>query len=424
MSPPLSAESPSALAIPRLLLVGASVRAAAESAARAGFSPYGVDLFGDADLVAQFPSHRVSNLADASIPLPPLDGFLYTGGLENHPAAVAAWAERASLWGNGPEALSRARDPVRWAAAMADLGPEIVPPEIRMEGAVPKKGRWLWKRRLSAGGLGVHSADSVFQSLGPEFYIFSTSGENVNVPHPPGWLLQRRYDGPTDAGIFFADAGGVTFLGATRQLSGRAWCTAAPFHYCGSIGPLPLSPREHAAWERLGEASARCAGLTGLFGIDAVRPPIPAGADLAFRPLVPVDLNPRYTASVEVLERAKGAAALALHRADCAAAWPCKPGLNPAEPRQVVGKAVVFAAAPLVVSPATASRWLELSRAGGRGDDAARADVPHPGTDVGAGEPIVTVFASGPTLEATLRNLRLEAAVALAEASGRPRRIP
>lgn len=416
MSPTNAAEPPNPLVKPRLLLIGASVRAAAESAARAGFSPYGVDLFGDADLAAQFPAQRVSDLSDASIPLPPLDGFLYAGGLENRPAAVAAWAERAPLWGNGPAALALARDPVRWAAALADLGPEVVAPEIRSSGAVPKDGRWLWKRRSSAGGLGVRAARAGRTApSAPEFYIFSTSEENESIPHPPGWLLQRRYVGPTDAGIFFADANGVRFLGATRQLAGRAWCKAAPFHYCGSIGPLPLSSAERAAWKRLGDASARYAGLTGLFGIDAVRPPIPAGADRAFRPFVPVDLNPRYTASVEVLERAAGAAALALHRNDPAPAWPVDHSPQGPAPRRVVGKAVVYAAAPLVVSAGTAARWLDLSRAAGRGDDASRADVPRPGTAVGAGEPIVTVFASASAFPEAMAKLHAEASAALAE---------
>ncbi len=36
----------------RLILVGASVRAAAQSAARAGFQVTGIDLFGDIDTVA------------------------------------------------------------------------------------------------------------------------------------------------------------------------------------------------------------------------------------------------------------------------------------------------------------------------------------------------------------------------------------
>ena len=46
-----------------LVIIGASARAAAFSAHRAGMRPWCVDLFGDADLARRFPVRRVA-LAD------------------------------------------------------------------------------------------------------------------------------------------------------------------------------------------------------------------------------------------------------------------------------------------------------------------------------------------------------------------------
>src|SRR5206468_8888687 len=74
-----------------VLILGASARAAAFSARRAGLAPWCADLFADADLrrlcpvrridVADYPAGLVTALADA-----PPGPVLYTGALENYPA--------------------------------------------------------------------------------------------------------------------------------------------------------------------------------------------------------------------------------------------------------------------------------------------------------------------------------------------------
>src|SRR5207249_9264748 len=85
----------------------------------------------------------------------------------------------------------------------------------------------------------------------------------------------------------------AAFLEVTRQLVGEPWLHAAPFHYCGSIGPLPLSESLWRKFWRIGTVLAKAFRLRGLFGVDCVlRDGIPW----------PVEVNPRYPASVEVLE--------------------------------------------------------------------------------------------------------------------------
>ncbi len=99
-----------------LLILGASARAAASSAARAGFDPTGVDLFADRDLAARFPALRVAReaypaaLADVAAGLPD-SNWIYTGALENHPALVDRIARSRRLLGIGGEALRGVRDP-------------------------------------------------------------------------------------------------------------------------------------------------------------------------------------------------------------------------------------------------------------------------------------------------------------------------
>src|SRR5689334_10586671 len=88
-----------------LLIIGASARAAAFSALRAGLQPCCADLFADADLQAVCPVQRLPagkypqgflELAGSERSGP----WMYTGGLENRPGLVRRMAQLRPLWGN------------------------------------------------------------------------------------------------------------------------------------------------------------------------------------------------------------------------------------------------------------------------------------------------------------------------------------
>src|SRR5947209_1481935 len=116
-----------------LILVGASVRAAAASALRAGLRPWCLDLFGDADLRAMAPSYRcpAGEYPRGLLPIfreAPEAPWLYTGGLENHPNLVRELAALRPLWGNGPYELAAVRSPFRLARLLDEEGlpyPEV-----------------------------------------------------------------------------------------------------------------------------------------------------------------------------------------------------------------------------------------------------------------------------------------------------------
>src|SRR3954447_2525280 len=132
-----------------LLVFGASVRAAAFSALRAGLRPWCADLFADADLRAHCPVTRVSaaayprgflGLVDTDLPGP----WMYTGRLENWPALVGEMARRRRLWGNGQGTLARTRDPFFLTRALHQAGlpaPAVCADPRRL----PPGGRWLVK---------------------------------------------------------------------------------------------------------------------------------------------------------------------------------------------------------------------------------------------------------------------------------------
>ena len=94
---------------PSLLILGASTRAAAASAVRAGFDPVCADRFGDEDLrriasviAVNNDLHRTLRAVKA-LPFTP---WIYTGSLENDPKFIASVSERHLLLGN-PAARAR-----------------------------------------------------------------------------------------------------------------------------------------------------------------------------------------------------------------------------------------------------------------------------------------------------------------------------
>jgi len=256
-----------------VLIIGASGRTAAFSALKAGLTPHVIDLFADEDLRAVAEVRRISSrqyprgfvrLA-RQFPLMP---FVYTGGLENYPDVIAAIAAERPLWGNGPDVLAKVRDPFALSSVLAEA--ELPHPRVRRWDEAPSEGDWLSKPLRGAGGTGIRFA----------------SARSRN----PGRYLQEFIDGESRSAVFCDSE----LLGLTRQLVGESWLHGRKFGYCGSIGPLAISHPERATWQRIGQMLIKWSGLRGIFGIDAV-----------VREGVPwlIEVNPRYTASVEVVER-------------------------------------------------------------------------------------------------------------------------
>src|SRR5947209_4694969 len=156
------------MAAEHLLIFGASARAAAFSALRAGLRPWCADLFADVDLRAVCPAVTVgrrdypAGLASvvARAPQAPL---VYTGALENRPRLVGQLAELRPLWGNGPQTLRRVRRPRTVETILRRAG--LPCPRTWQGRQPPTDGRWLVKPLASAGGRGVAPLTEVRQGL-------------------------------------------------------------------------------------------------------------------------------------------------------------------------------------------------------------------------------------------------------------------
>ena len=361
---------------PPLLITGASARAAAASASCAGWRPMAIDLFCDADLEAH-PQERVaqgkypSSIARLAHAMPP-GPWMYTGGLENHPALVDAITQERELLGNPGAVLRRARDPMLFEAVLRREGL----PALRTCAAgvrAPKQGDWLKKPLCSAGGHGIER----WESAGAI---------------PRGFYLQEVARGECAAAVFVTNGAGTRLLGVSEQLVGLGALHARPFAHCGSIAPLHLPAAARSTIERQGEVLAHAFGLRGLFGLDII---LCDGVPL------PLEINPRWTASVETIEAAAGLNLFALHAAafGLGAASTIAPATRCEAVRSSFqGRAILFASERVVVT--------EDLRASAR-----IADVPHPGETIDAGRPVVTIFAEADSADACRRAL-----IAFAEA--------
>jgi predicted ATP-grasp superfamily ATP-dependent carboligase len=373
-----------------IIIFGASVRAAAFSALRAGLRLWCADLFADADLRACCPAIRVSSstypkgfvaLSDKAPPGP----WMYTGRLENHLSLVERISTRRPLWGNAKLSLSVVRSPISLAKVFCSHGIRF--PAIHESSTdLPRQKRWLVKPRRGAGGRGIYFQNSIGAKTRSNKQIY----------------FQEFIEGLPCSAVYVGLREGARLLGTTRQLVGETWLNAARFHYCGSIGPLALEPAIQNEVERIGNVLARECLLRGLFGVDFI---------LSEGTPWPVEVNPRYPASTEILEYSLGIKAMAFHRlafdADMRRSLPVAnaPGSEARAP--FVGKAILFA-----------KRSLEFPKDGPWTGSVRRssieqmpdfADIPEPGRVIRSGAPILTCFGQASTLSGCLDELKQSA---------------
>jgi predicted ATP-grasp superfamily ATP-dependent carboligase len=355
-----------------VLLVGASVRASACSAIRAGFDPVAIDLFADWDLRSVCPAHRVEPPSypeaierlslTATLPDTP---WCYTGAIENHPALIDRIARDRPLWGNPGAVVRTVRDPFALAGALRRAGLPAIDARRRSPG-LPTDGSWLVKRLRSAGGAHIRPFDG-------------------NEPDPVEGIeyLQRRVIGPSGSAVFVgASAGSADLCGVTRQWIGH---DGAAFGYLGSVGPVRVPETVRRQLRQLGTLLAGAFGLRGLFGVDFV---LSRGAAW------PVEVNPRPTASVEVLEWAIGRSLFRRH-AEAFGAEISDEGHDTCRirPRGRVGKLVVFA--PVEGRVPDEIRWPLADPRSGRLPKV--ADLPPPGTPFLPGQPVLTLLDAAPS---------------------------
>jgi predicted ATP-grasp superfamily ATP-dependent carboligase len=355
-----------------MIVIGASVRALAFSAIRAGYQPYAIDLYTDRDLAAVCPAVKIQRYPhdfEGALAAAPKAPWMYSGALENYPDLLARLASIRPLIGNSTEVVVKARNVAQFAEAVKEAG--YLFPEI---GGPADEGEWLVKPRRSSGGLGIRVA---------------TTDERRQPPND--FYLQRYVDGEAVSAVFLAAGEKAALVGVTKQLLGRDFGLSNSFLYAGNVGPIVLDGEQIEQLKVLGNVLARQFDLVGLFNVDLVR---------NAEGLWPLEINPRYSASVEVLERPLEVQAVGLHVAACkhgTVQWLSRN--NP----ECFGKAVVYAQRDCRVAPVLEMVAGELNDPGAW---PAMADLPRTGEQIRAGQPVVTVFAGGTSVERVEAELR------------------
>ncbi len=352
-----------------ILVVGLSTRAIAESAVRGGYPIVTLDYFGDRDQAAL--AKNVSLMRHFRLPYS-AGGLLaasrhvncrqavYISNLENYPAVVDGLSRGRILLGNPPRVLQRVRDWKALRAFCARSGLRF--PATLLRGEEPDgdmAGPWLLKPTRSGGGHGIRL----------------WRGEPRDGAH----FLQRLVPGRPASAAFVADGRRAVLLGLTEQLIGQQDLGARGLAWCGNILPLSLPAGRRAAVVQAVEAMVQQITaefeLRGLNGIDLV-----ISDELEVHLL---EVNPRYTASMELVERAYGLNMFSLHVESLAGTLPDW-NLASRMGGPWLGKSIVYAHQDVTI-PDTDTWW-----AGNR------RDIPYAGDQVGAGRPICTVLAEEP----------------------------
>ncbi|MCH8831102.1 MAG: ATP-grasp domain-containing protein [Planctomycetes bacterium] len=212
----------------RLLILGASTRAAAESACRADFLPVCGDMFGDDDLRKFAEVHTVADypkgLIDVALRIPP-SNWIYTGAMENCPKLVGRISQRHRLLGNPADVLNAVLDPFHIASILTAVNLPVLCVRNETHTGNAGGGEWLRKPRRSGGGRAIRFWNSELEDR-------PGSGEP--------FYLQEYVAGTPVSAVFLASRLNCRPVGITRQLVGEQELHATRFAYCGSLGPLRL----------------------------------------------------------------------------------------------------------------------------------------------------------------------------------------
>ncbi|EMI58435.1 ATP-grasp domain-containing protein [Rhodopirellula sallentina] len=259
----------------RILLLGASIRWAAQSASR-HYPVVGMDLFGDQDThEACHRFRRISPLEQSDRPRLQLAAERFARQENAFPLRVG---------GLPPEPKLSLRQTESLAHQFGFSFPEthtteefFTPRNNHLQSAVRQQpSRWLLKQAESSGGLGVQTRKS------------------IDIDRPPAnAFLQRRVDGRSYGLVAFSAGSTVRLLGITRSTHVRIG--SLPFVYAGSRS---ISFEEYPDFDRmqsLAHAVAETRQLHGLFNLDFIR-------DRHDRWWL-LEVNERPSASCEVIEK-------------------------------------------------------------------------------------------------------------------------
>jgi hypothetical protein len=345
----------------KVLLVGVVTREMAQSAVSAGYEVISLDYFGDSDqpataevysLTRDFSSDPdLRNLVVAAKTLVgKADKIVIGAGLENELGLFDISAAE-SFWTNSPGAVEKIRDPLLLSNLLGNTCLRY-PRTILSGDRLPDSGKWLIKDGRQSGGLGVRDWDG------------------KGIPNERE-VLQEKIDGQLMSACFLANGKQALLIGLTRQFAGVPEWGALPYAWCGNVAPY----RDSALEKSMTEAVQFLTKETGLVGVN--------GIDFILHENAPflLEVNPRWTGSLELFERLYGLNIFQMHVEACQGRVPENLPVLPGQ--RVSGKGILYAQANITLGDTSA--WKEKGV----------ADIPHPGETIAKGTPICTLLTEG-----------------------------
>lgn len=201
----------------------------------------------------------------------------YSGGFENQFDVIADLEQKFELLGNHPETLKRVRDPFLLQEIVNKAGLRM--PEILSPGTAPDPNlQWLRKAVKSGAGARIKPWKKI-------------------VPDDPDYIVQQKIDGPPQSVSFVANSKEARIFAFSEQIIGDEAFGSSGYHY---VGNLLLPQPDRGLIEKLSKLAndlTLAFNLVGLNGIDFI---LHEG-----EPYI-LEVNPRFSASMEIYEDALG----------------------------------------------------------------------------------------------------------------------
>ena len=376
---------------PTIAIVGFSARAAAQCAKRQGFDVIAVDFCADRDLIGECRAHyrlddpdwpHTLNSKHPSVPL------LLTGGMEHRLKLVDqchAVAKRFGPTGKQLAAIRSLDNWARWAVSCEFGWPVTFHGSVDASGLSEQllQGSWLLKPFLSVGGIGITDVINASQL-----------SDSVFKEHSKIYLQQRQ-PGKSIGITFLSSQFGSTLIGAASAWPDNSKPLRASYTYRGSFGPIPLTTAQICKLQRFASLVGRESGLLGLWQADFLE----HDGELTL-----LEINPRWSASMDILDVCLDLRLVEMHHAcicttlsqagfEGFATNACRQAKQSSD--AMLGKWIVYASAPFTVSRTQSDAWW-MNRWKGDFDSVRNsnqfADIPCVGTDIAAGDPILTIM--------------------------------
>lgn len=339
-----------------LVILAQSGRMLAQSAARAGWRPWVLDLYGDADTQACSAHCRVvaddcggfaRDLILAEVRLAVTQGaigLVYGSGLECYPNLLAELATLLPVLGNQAHVVRRLKSPRQFFPLLDSL--EIPYPETQFE--TPNSAEaWLVKPSCGEGGKGV------------AFLAFSTA-------IPCGAYFQRQITGTPMSVLFLADGHRACVVGFNELwVSGAA---ERPFGFVGANNRPALTLLSQQQWVDWLQRLMDRVALKGLNSLDFI-----CNGNHCWA----LEINPRPSATLALYDDDFADGLLAAHVQACAGRLP--EAVPVAAPRALRS---VFA--PQQITVPDGLEWPPCC-----------VDLPLAGTVIKEGQPLCSVLVSG-----------------------------